>query len=76
MSYGVGRRCGLDPAFLWLWYKPAAEAPIRPLAWEHPQAVGVALNETKQGTFQILVCYLGERLQGGKGLISQRSRNS
>ena len=23
-----------DPALLWLWYKPAAAAPIRPLAWK------------------------------------------
>ena len=29
MSFGVGRRCSLDPAWLWLW--PAATAPTRPL---------------------------------------------
>ena len=28
----------LDLALLWLWCRPAAEAPIRPLAWEPPYA--------------------------------------
>ena len=27
-----------DPAFLWLWRRLAAIAPIRPLAWEPPYA--------------------------------------
>ena len=27
-----------DPAWLWLWWRPAAAAPIRPLAWEPPRA--------------------------------------
>ena len=27
-----------DPALLWLWCRPAAVAPIRPLAWEPPYA--------------------------------------
>ena len=34
MSYGVGRRCSLDLELLWLWRRPAATAPIKPLAWE------------------------------------------
>ena len=34
MSYGVSHRHGLELAFLWLWCRPAAAAPIRPLAWE------------------------------------------
>ena len=42
MSYGVGHRRGLDPTLLWLWHKPAAIAPIRPLAWEPLYAAGVA----------------------------------
>ena len=40
MSCGVGRRCGLDLALLWLRHKPAAIAPTRPLAWELPYAGG------------------------------------
>ena len=44
MSYGVGGRPGLDPALLWLWYRLAAAALIRPLAWELPYGVGAALK--------------------------------
>ena len=43
MSCGVGRRCNLDLMLLWWWCRPAATAPIRPLAWEPPCATGVAL---------------------------------
>ena len=32
VSCGVGRRCGSDPALLWLWHRLAAIAPVRPLA--------------------------------------------
>ena len=31
-----------------LWCRPAATAPIRPLAWEPPCAVGVALEKAKR----------------------------
>ena len=48
MSCGVGCRFGLDLALLWLWYRPAAVAPIRPLAWEPPYAAGAALETTKK----------------------------
>ena len=44
MSCGVGHRCGLDPALLWLWHRPAAVALIRPLAWEPPYAASAALK--------------------------------
>ena len=47
MSCGVGRRHGSDLALLWLWCRPAAVAPIRPLVWEPPYAVGVALKRQK-----------------------------
>ena len=47
MSCGVGRGCSLDPALLWLWCRPAAAAPIRPLAWEPPYAAGAALKRQK-----------------------------
>ena len=33
-----------DPALLWLWCRPAAKAPIGPLAWELTDTVGVALK--------------------------------
>ena len=48
MSYGVGCRCDLDPALLWLWHRPAATAQIGPLAWEPPYAMGVALEMAKR----------------------------
>ena len=31
-----------------LWCRPAATAPIQPLAWELPYAVGAALEKTKR----------------------------
>ena len=42
MSWGVGRRRGLDPALLWFWRRPVATAPIGPLAWGPPYAAGAA----------------------------------
>ena len=47
MSCGVDHRCGLDLALLWLWLRLAAAAPIQPLAWELPFAVGAALKSNK-----------------------------
>ena len=32
----------------WLWCRPAARAPIRPLAWQTPYAVGAALEKAKR----------------------------
>ena len=48
VSRGVGRRYGLDPPLLWLWGRPAAAAPIQPLAWELQYALGVALKKRKK----------------------------
>ena len=36
-----------DLVLLWLWHRLAAVAPIRPLAWESPYAVGAALKSKK-----------------------------
>ena len=47
MSCGIGHRRGSDLALLWLWCRPAAIAPIEPLAWEPPYAAGVALKGQK-----------------------------
>ena len=33
---GIGHRHGSDPALLWLWCRPAAAAPIQPLAGNLP----------------------------------------
>ena len=48
MSCGVGRRHSSDMALLWQWRRPAATAPIRPLAWELPCTMGVALKRQKR----------------------------
>ena len=42
-----------DPALLWLWCRLTAVAPIRPLAWEPPYAVGAALKIKKRKRKQI-----------------------
>ena len=47
MNCSVGQRCGSDPTLLWLWYRPAATAPIRPLVWEPPYAAGAAQEMAK-----------------------------
>ena len=49
MGCGVGQRHSSDPMLLWLWLwcRPVATAPIGPLAWELPYAVGAALKKTK-----------------------------
>ena len=41
---------GSDPALLWLWRRPAATAPIGPLAWEPPCAAGAAQEIAKTTT--------------------------
>ena len=50
MSCGVGHRHGSDSELLWLWRRPAAAAPIRPLAWKSPYATGTGtgLDKTKR----------------------------
>ena len=48
MSWGVGRRCGSEPKLLWLWCRPEAIAPIRPLAWEPPYIMGMARKSKKK----------------------------
>ena len=48
MSCGIGCRCGSDPTLLWLWCRPAAAAPIQPLAWKLPYPLGVALKKKKE----------------------------
>ena len=48
MSYRLDHRCSSDPTLLWLWCRPTAVAPIGPLAWELPYAMGVAQKKTKK----------------------------
>ena len=48
MGCSVGLRHSSDPMLLWLWLRLVATAPIRPLVWELPYAVGVALKKAKK----------------------------
>ena len=48
VSCGVGCRRGSDPVLLWLWCRPVATAPIRPLAWESPYAARAAKEIAKR----------------------------
>ena len=41
-------RDGSDLEWLWLWCRPAAVAPIWPLAWEPPYALEAALEKAKK----------------------------
>ena len=54
MIWGVG----LDLALLWLWCRPAAVAPVRPLAWELPCAVGITLKRQKNNKNKKWVDYV------------------
>ena len=42
-----------DPSLLGLWHRPAAVAPIRPMAWEPPCAAGAALKSKKKSLTQL-----------------------
>jgi len=49
VSCGVGcRRGSSDPTLLWLWRRPVAIAPIQPLAWGPPHAMGEAQEKAKR----------------------------
>ena len=49
-----------DPALLWLRCRPAAVAPIRPLAWELPYGVGTALKGQKSKKAECLLFFRSE----------------
>ena len=48
MNCGVGCRRSLDLVLLWLWCRPVAPAPNRPLVWEPPCASGAALKRQEK----------------------------
>ena len=59
MSCGLSRRRGSDLALLLLWRRPATTALIRPLAWESPYAVGVALKRQKKKKLSVNTAEIG-----------------
>ena len=52
MSCGMALKCSLDPALLWQWYRPAAVALIRPLAWELPYATSKTVKNKNKNKKQ------------------------
>ena len=88
MSCGVGQRLASDLALLWLWCRPAARAPIRPLAWEPPHMAGAALKKINNKYLRLMTLYLyypggferislsyNEAFWGGQGRVPSRSEN-
>ena len=65
MSCGVGHRHRSDLALLWMWCRPQAEAPTRPVIWELPYAAGMALKGKKRKnlTGNVLIDWMGLFLQ-------------
>ena len=55
MSCDIGHRRNLDLVLLWLWRRPVATAPIRPLAWEAPYALGADLKKKKAKILHIII---------------------
>ena len=65
MSCGAGRRHSSDLMLLWLWWRPADAAVIRPLAWELPYAAGVDLKSKKRKKEK--KCHSKSQVTGGLG---------
>ena len=55
-----GSQTRLRSPLLWLWRRPAATAPIRPLAWELPCVVGLAVKRKNIKLDSFKCCYLIE----------------
>ena len=59
--HSIGLRCSSELTLLW--HRPAAAAPIRPLAWELPYASGAALKKSNKrclhpNSWNLWICYL------------------
>ena len=64
MSCGIGRRCDSDPMLLRLLCRPAATAPIQPLAWELRYTSCAALPQKKEEEEEEGIYFQGEKLGG------------
>ena len=62
-----------DLSLLWLWCRLAATAPIQPLAWELPYALGAALKSQKKKKIVIPDWTLSFILQVLKSILSNSS---
>ena len=70
MSCGLDCRCSSDLVLLCLWCKLTAAAQIGPLAWELPNAMGVALKITKKKLQQSL-----KRINLGSSLVARHVKD-
>ena len=59
----------LDPVLLWLWCKPAAVAPIRPLAWDPPYVLGIALKKKKSSKLETTQISISSRTDTQKFML-------
>ena len=59
--------------WLWLWRRPAAVAPVGPLAWEPPYATGMALKRKKKKRIRVRERE-GGREKGRKGGREERKK--
>ena len=57
-SCTVGCRCSSDPVLLCMWCRPVAAAPVQPLAWVLPYAIGVASKKAKKKEKKIIAMIL------------------
>ena len=69
VSYGVGSRHGLDPMLWRLRCRPAATAPIWPLAWKFSYAVDVALRRNNKEKKTIMIVLALWRLNDIKYIL-------
>ena len=76
MSCGVGHRRSSDLVLLWLWRRPVTTAPIRPLAWEPPYAVGAAQEVAKRKKKKKCCCGFPVMAQRAKNLTSIHENTS
>ena len=69
MSCGVGFRCSSVLVLLWLWHRPAAVDPIKPLAWRSSTCCGCGPKKKKRKKRNS--CYVGPSLRLEKGELHQ-----
>ena len=69
-------RCCSDPTLLWLWHRLAAVSLIRPLAWDPPYAMGVALKSQKKKVCLKIIRSYVVPLTSQRILMHQSLRNN
>ena len=62
----MGHRYGSDLVLLWLWCRLAAVAPIKPLTWKPPHAMGEALKSAIKKKFDLASQSCCCQVEGGE----------